>query len=308
MNRTWESPHASAGAVSAATIPANPRAERRDNLIGRVIVPDTESAKPGSKLVDALAELVPAERALLDLSLRKGFSDAKLAELSGTDEPAVATWRTSVIGAIAREVDLDTPAGRSEVERGLRAAPAEAWLGRTGGFEEEAPKRRRPRRALVLVAALAAAIAAVLLISRGGSNSATSTPASTSPQPTASHPGESTSAREGGAVAMAPLAGAIPTGGATARITGKDSLEVNVEGLPSPGTGAYRLWLFNSVLDSTPIGSLRSGSGAIATTLPGNAAKYRYLDLTREQSPTDRLYSGIVILRLPVQSLLAPGG
>ena len=107
---------------------------------------------------------------------------------------------------------------------------------------------------------------------------------------------------------MPPLAGSIPTGGATAQITGKDSLEVKVEGLPTPGTGAYRLWLFTSVLDSRPIGSLRSGSGTIAATLPENAAKYRYLDLTREQSPTDRLYSGIVVLRLPVQSLLAPGG
>ncbi len=300
MNRTWESPQATDGAVSAATMPASPRPERRDNLIGQLIVSDADSAKPRSKLEEALAELDPAERALLDLSLRKGFSDSKLAELSGTDEPAVVKWRTSLIGAIAKEVELDTPAGRSRVEQDLRGARDDAWLGRAGGAETT-PSRRRVR-ALILVLALVAAIAVVRIIAGPGSDTATtSAPAGASTQSAPHVPAE----QSGRPVALAPLAGAAPVGSATARITPDGSLQVRLKGLPSPGGGAYRLWLFNSVIDSTPIGALRSGDGAIRAELPPSLEDYRYLDLTREHSPADQRYSGLVVLRLPVRSLEA---
>jgi hypothetical protein len=279
-------------------MPASPRAERRDNLIDRVIVPDPDSAKPRSRLVEALAELDPAARALLDLSLRKGFPDSKLAELSGTDEPAVASFRTGVITAIAARVEMDTPEGRAQVEDELRQAPDDAWLGRTGGPDPRA-EGRRPR-ALVLVLALVAALVAVLLITRGGSDEAGPSASAT----TSGSQGETGSQARSAPVALAPLAGADSGGHSTARLTDDGSLAVDVKGLPSPGDGAYRLWLFRSVIDARPIGALSSGSGTIEAQLPASAADYRYLDLTRESSPTDERYSGRVVLRLPVRDLL----
>ena len=165
-------------------------------------------------------------------------------------------------------------------------------------------RSRRPKagggRVLVLLLALVAALVAVLLITRGGSDEA---------GPSASAP---TSASQGGTgsqapsarAALVPLAGADSGGQATAQLTGDGSLSVDVTGLPSPGDGAYRLWLFRSVIDSKPIGALSSGSGTIEAELPANAADYRYLDLTRESSPNDERYSGRVVLRLPVRDLL----
>ncbi len=102
---------------------------------------------------------------------------------------------------------------------------------------------------------------------------------------------------------MAPLAGGEKGAGATAELTGANRLDVKVTGLPNPGHGAYRLWLFDSVIRSRAVGALTSGSGTIAATLPANASGYRYLDITRESSPSDDTYSGLVVLRAPLSKV-----
>jgi hypothetical protein len=254
--------------------------------------------------VEALVGLDPAERALLDLSLRQGFSDEKLAELSGTDEPAVRSWRENLIAELAQEAELESPA---EAERELREAPTGAWISSAGRTKKEPTRRGRWALAggLLVVVALIVVLATRNGSSEPGSSAQVAT-SSTTPSTTSVPAG--TGRPASGAVTLAALAGESTSGRASARLTGPGSLEVKVSGLPSPGRGAYRLWLFNSVINSTPIGALSAGGGTIDATLPPNASSYRFLDLTREGSPTDRRYSGLVMLRAPLAPILAGPG
>jgi hypothetical protein len=191
-------------------------------------------------------------------------------------------------------------AGPQQVEDELRAAPASAWLSSVSEVKD--PPSRGRLKVLLGCLALIVAVVVVIAVTHGSSDSGSSAPvasgAGTSP-PSTSSGGQSPP------VALAPLDGSSSKADATAELTGANSLAVQVNGLPSPGKGAYRLWLFNSVIDSKPIGALTSGSGAIDVTLPVDASGYRYLDLTREGSPTDNRYSGLVVLRAPVRSVLA---
>ena len=202
---------------------------------------------------------------------------------------------------LAEQAGLDISAGPQQIEEELRAAPASAWL--SSASEVKDPPSRGRLKVLLGCLALIAAVVVVIAVTNGSSDSGSSAPAASGP---GTNPSSSTQAAPPAQpVALAPLAGSSSTADATAQLTGPNSLAVQVNGLPSPGKGAYRLWLFNSVIDSRPIGALTSGSGAIDATLPANASKYRYLDLTREGSPTDNRYSGLVILRVPVRSVVA---
>ncbi|MEA2142190.1 MAG: hypothetical protein QOI64_620, partial [Solirubrobacteraceae bacterium] len=60
------------------------------------------SANSPSRVLD---DLEPLNRALLDLSLKRGMSDAEIADVMGTDADAVLENRVALMRAVADQVE-----------------------------------------------------------------------------------------------------------------------------------------------------------------------------------------------------------
>jgi hypothetical protein len=267
------------------------------------------------RIASALAELDPARRALLDLSLRRGQSDSELAELAGAEPADIARWRDQALEQIASDAGLDG----DELEHQLLVAPDRDWLG--GGTGPS----RRPRPPLrwlgAAVLAVAAITAGILLAVRSDSSAPEDAPsppldvpneAGVQPQPgEPDSPGVETAPEPADApprIAVAPLPGVRTPGGVTVsvhRSTGARSIEARLRGLPNP-SGGYELWLYDSRRDSVRLGHLDSGSGRIRARLPRRAARYRFLDLSREPKPADARHSRRSLFRTRLRRVLNP--
>ena len=100
-------------------------------------------AVPADRLPSALADLDPGNRALLDLSLRRGVSDAEIGELLRKDPDEVSRGRDAVLELLADALQLDGHDRRERVRRAVLELPDEAWTGtrRAPAPEPEAPLR-----------------------------------------------------------------------------------------------------------------------------------------------------------------------
>jgi hypothetical protein len=156
---------------------------------------------------------------------------------------------------------------------------------------EGLPQASRSRRWLWLgLLALVVIAAVVIAIVAGGGRSSpaqrptASTPSTaktatqTPPVPTPAHPTANP--------VPAPLAG-LPGGLAHAsgsvKLSGKlKNLKLNlkVRGLPAAHAGHYEVWLYNTVIDSQPLGRLRNGHHRLTVHLPANVRHYRWIDIS----------------------------
>lgn len=84
-------------------------------------------AVPADRLPTALAELDPGNRALLDLSLRRGVSDAEIGELLRKTPDEVARGRDAVLELLADALDVEGHDRRERMRRAVAALPDEAW-------------------------------------------------------------------------------------------------------------------------------------------------------------------------------------
>src|SRR5688500_4998098 len=84
-------------------------------------------AVPADRLPAALADLDPGNRALLDLSLRRGVSDAEIGELLRKDPDDVARGRDAVLGLLADSLAVGGDDRRERVRRAITELPDEAW-------------------------------------------------------------------------------------------------------------------------------------------------------------------------------------
>src|SRR5688500_20326408 len=104
-------------------------------------------AVPADRLPAALADLDPGNRALLDLSLRRGVSDAEIGELLRKDPDEVARGRDTVLGLIADVLGLEGDDRRERVRRAVAELPDEAWRGGSVAqreVEEPLPSSAQP--------------------------------------------------------------------------------------------------------------------------------------------------------------------
>ena len=103
----------------------------------------------------------------------------------------------------------------------------------------------------------------------------------------------------------------MPAGGtASATVSGSGNdrtVTVALKGLPQPN-GVYELWLYNTLIGAEPLGIAKSGNATVTARLPADADRFRYLDLSRESGPNDRIHSGISIRRTALAPLLSSGG
>ena len=269
------------------------------------------------RIASALAELDPARRALLDLSLRRGQSDAELAELAGVEPTEIARRRAEALEQIAREAGLDS----DELEAELLAAPDSDWLGNAPG------PTRRPRAPLPLLGAalLVVAIMVGIVLAVGGGSSTPDdsptadlddgdVPGEAETQPQAAAPDSASGEAEPeprdapSEIAIAPLRGVRIPGRVTVllhRPPGARALEARLRGLPNP-SGRYELWLYDSRRRSARLGHLDAGTGRIRARLPKRARRYRFLDLSREPKPADARHSRRSLFRSRLRRVLNP--
>ncbi|MEA2442801.1 MAG: hypothetical protein QOJ12_93 [Thermoleophilales bacterium] len=235
-----------------------------------------------------LDDLEPLGRALLDLSLKRGMSDAEIAEVLGTDADAVLENRIALMRAVA---DKFAPESTEVDLSELEAIVAEHLYGATNGAELQPPapvpapepeaqparKRRSPLLVLLPLLLVGALIGVIIGLANTGNDKASTPPAvKTSLQ-------------------LAPLAG--HSGRAAAAIDG-NRLHLTVSGLAG---GAYEAWLYNSIADARPIGRLKAPAGTLDARLPANWRDYRYLDVSLEPPDGNPNHSGETVLRAPLR-------
>ncbi|MEO8968903.1 MAG: hypothetical protein ABI427_15310 [Solirubrobacteraceae bacterium] len=98
---------------------------------------------------------------------------------------------------------------------------------------------------------------------------------------------------------LGPLAGGIP--GASGSVVlaagpaGTQLLRVRVTGLPAAGSDHYEVWLYNSIIDSVPLGRLGPG-GTGSFTLPAVVTRFASIDISRQPRGTTEP-SGASVLR-----------
>ena len=101
-------------------------------------------AVPADRLPAAIGDLDPGNRALLDLSLRRGVSDAEIGELLRKDPADVARGRDAVLELLADALDVPGRDRRDRVREAIAALPDDAW--RAGAAPPPAePTRGRER-------------------------------------------------------------------------------------------------------------------------------------------------------------------
>jgi Anti-sigma-K factor rskA len=185
-------------------------------------------------------------------------------------------------------VEAETQPATDEAPPGAPDAPSPAP---PPAEESEAPGRRRRWLWVGIVAAVLIVAAAIVIIASPGSSPPAHRAAATTPSPpttatqtptvavpTPAHP-------TGGPVPVpfAGLPGGLMHASGSVKLSGPVKhlrLNLTVRGLPTAHHGHYEVWLYNSVIDSQPLGRLRNGHLRLTARLPANARHYRWIDVS----------------------------
>src|SRR5687768_4251960 len=296
-------------------------------------------AVPADRLPAALADLDPGNRALLDLSLRRGVSDVEIGELLRKDPADVARGREAVLELLADALDVGGHDRRDRVRQAVTALPDEAWRTRSAAAPTApaapAPPPRRPAPAPPPAAEGRAPepkperqpprdfddrprfapdpdrsrrgrlLAALGLLAVLGVVVAL----------LASGGGDDDDSNESGSqpAPTQPGQGPAPAGGDEVRLAAlgdgpgrgtvtvtDDGATITVRGLPDPAPGSYQVWLYSSVVQAKALGTIDGGSGEVKVQLPPDADRYRFLDVSREPPNGNPNHSGESVMRAPL--------
>ena len=251
---------------------------------------------------DALDRLDPADRALLDLSLRRGMRTEEIADVLGAEPESVEASRDEALRRIASDVGMSGDDDLDEVRNRLAQLPPSDWLGNgsaagAGGeaeAEAEAPRRRGSLRPLLLGLVLTAAVVVAIAVatSDSGDDGAPSQSGSSNVQ-------TPPPANGGPAAARLSAVGASGASG-TARVS-DGRLTLRASGLQTGGS--YEVWLYNSILDARSLGTAKGAAFSVSADLPGSWRRFRFVDVSRERADGNLSHSGESVLRVPTRTL-----
>ncbi|MGI8716155.1 MAG: hypothetical protein ACR2NR_23830 [Solirubrobacteraceae bacterium] len=234
---------------------------RRERIVARLA---QELGLPEPDVRTALEQITPADAAL-DPATARGVATASAP--NGSSPP------TEAEAAAAPEEPAAGPEPPPAPEIAADGSP---------------PRRRRGLWRSLLAMIVVVIVIVVVLASAGSSkphrataravSSTTTAGRATVSTPTPAHP-------TGGPV-PAPFAG-LPGGlvhaSGSVRLLGSIKhlrLQLRVRRLSAPHNGHDQVWLYNSVLDSRPLGRLRAGHHTLTVKLPANARRFRWIDIS----------------------------
>jgi hypothetical protein len=253
---------------------------------------------PVDQIEEALSQLDIGERALLDLSLHRGFDDERIAALLDIDVSQVGAQRRAALEKLFRLRAANGDGARDEVRAELRSVSDAGWI--DPGTKTRSQRRVRPALIASALAMVAIVVVGVALIAAGGGSDSTTEQTGVQSQPSQPAPPSQPSG-----VALEPLSSSTP-GRVTASVSGSGGaqrLTVQLRGLPAP-SGAYELWLYDSLVHSRALGSVTAGRGSISARLPRDASSYSWLDLTLQPGADRVHHSGESIFRTPLDRVL----
>jgi hypothetical protein len=268
-------------------------------------------APTSERIEDALERLSPDDRALLELSLRRGVADDDIAALLHVHREHVEHRREQALERLSEDLGNSRAEVAALVGQNLRSnghANAEATQAvspapgrRVTDHPPSSETRRRARRRTWLIAGAAlgaGALVLVLALSSGGTGEEpTLGPAPVQPKPAPAKPAPAPRA----AAPRVPLAPVTPNGGAGSAQLQGSRLRLRVSGLPA---GSYSVWLFDDVSDARQVAQFKGVSAVIGGSLPKGFQRYRSIDVSREPADGNPNHSGDSVLRVPLSKLL----
>lgn len=271
----------------------------------RVLDPD--------RIAQAVAGLDPQQRAMLELSARRGLGDEEIAGVLQVEPTEVGRRREEALGVLAARLGLSEEQ-RPDLGRELEALGEEHWRGAPAATER--PPRRAVRVLTVGVLVTAAVVVGLVLAlsgSDGGDERASRPERDEPPAPeTASEPAPETAPqapprpapRAGEVVAMRRLNGTNGRGTAQlVRSGGTLRLRLEVTGFLRPNGGGYAVWLYS------PGGAARRLFATTDTAyerqfpLPKDLARFDFVEVARAVPALNSDHSGLSLLRVPLSSL-----
>jgi hypothetical protein len=299
-------------------------------------------AVPADRLPAALGDLDPGNRALLDLSLRRGVSDAEIGELLRKEPGDVARGRDAVLELLADALDVGGHDRRERVREAVAALPDDAWRAspcasppppRDPAAEPEPPDEPQPPTRARIDSSLSddrakaagdrdddsyfapeprrsrrGLLVVLLLLGVIAAIGAVllASGGDDDDEPSSSDGGDTPPAQTDGGKdegRTEPLV-RLGDGRGEGRIAVTDEgATITLRGLPAPD-GAYQVWLYDSIVDAQSLGTVSGGSGRVQVKLPADARSYRFVDVSREPADGNPNHSGESVLRAPLGSLL----
>lgn len=301
-------------------------------------------AVPADRLPHALGDLDPGNRALLDLSLRRGVSDAEIGELLHKDATEVARGRDAVLELLADALDVAGPDRRERVRQAVAALPDEAWRP-----APPPPPSAPPRPAARKPPPPPPPPRDPVVTDKPRDREPDFSPAARERDDELYFGPEPRRPRRGGlllilallavlgAVLALILSGGDDDGsnesgsqpapkqdnkpapapdGRSARLSalpggrGEGRLVVTDGGATitlrglAKPDGAYQVWLYDNVVNAESLGTITEGSGRLEVQLPADARRYRFLDVSLEPADGNPNHSGDSVLRAPLGELL----
>ncbi|MGI8596233.1 MAG: hypothetical protein ACR2LY_02990 [Thermoleophilaceae bacterium] len=256
------------------------------------------------RLSASLERLDPVDRAVLELSKRRGMTDDEIADVMRSTPTAVTRRRRHSVDRIAVWMGAADADDRRGVDRDLDrllasdGATSSARSGAATSTSAE-PTGRRGGWIVALVVVIALAVLGAALgigLSRFGQGGAEGpgAPAGPGSEPTRT-------------ARLTPLRGDGGRASAVARVrprAGGRRLELDVGRLPAGG-GRYGLWLFNTQAAAVALAAFRRVPLGLSVPLLRDAARYRYIDVSAEPRDGNANHSGRSLLRVPTAQLLS---
>jgi hypothetical protein len=214
---------------------------------------------------------------------------------------------------VGREIPLPAPRARGEAEEPPEPEPAPPP--RADVVPEPirvTPDARGVPARDPSVRRIAGIILALIVVGVGGAwiagafSGTTPEPAAhgtTAARATTAQPKTPKAPKAGGPSVLARVPGIGGAARGTVTLHGS-RLAVNLRGL---GAGTFQVWLYDTVIQSVPLGApLKGPAATLAVTLPAGSGAYRFIDVSREGDANPG-HSGRSVLRVSLASLRRAG-
>jgi hypothetical protein len=233
------------------------------------------------RLIAAAAALDPGDRALLSLLVNHGLDDEGIARVTHSSVDVIVARRQRMTERLSAILGLPP----SDVSQVLRRLSGTARSHANATADGRTTIRWIPWGAAMIAALVVAGVVVLIVVLSGGGSTRTRH----TPLPTVR---ATLTALPGGPKGVN---GSLSILGSSPHVR----LTLHVGGLPSAHGGHYEAWLYNSIIDSRPLGPVGAPDGDLSASLPVGYRHFRWLDISL-QPPGLVNHSGLSIVRAAI--------